>query len=119
MTPWQEGAGRPAPFLCGSRILDASAAKQPQVEAFAFGQHFVQHRVEVGGLDPAGKLFFFDGAWQPIASPTAGPMLDVAIGSDASLLALGGGHRLWTRIAPGDWAWIGAVNRYHVCGVTP
>lgn len=62
MTPWQEGAGRPAPFLCGSRILDASAAQQPQVEAFAFGQHFVKHRVEAGGIDPAGKLFFFDGA---------------------------------------------------------
>lgn len=53
-------------------------------------------------------------------------MLDVAIGSDASLFALDGGHRLWTRIAPGDWAQIGAVplqqvdaaDRYHVCGVT-
>ncbi len=81
---------------------------------------------QILGLDPAGKLFFFDGAWQPIALPTAGPMLDVAIGSDASLFAIDSGHKLWSRIAPGDWAQIGAVplqqidaaDRYHACGVT-
>ena len=81
----------------------------------------------VVGLDAAGKLFYFDGGgWQPIASPTTGAMLDVAIGSDAALFAIDSGHRLWARIAPGDWARIGAVelqqidaaDRYHVCGVT-
>jgi|GEM_PF-1536506 len=79
------------------------------------------------GLDAAGKLFYFDGGgWQPIASPTTGPMLDVAIGSDAALFVIDGGHKLWSRIAPGDWAQIGSVplqqidaaDRYHVCGVT-
>ncbi len=78
------------------------------------------------GLDPDGKLFFHDGNWQPIASPTTGPMLDVAIGSDASLFAIDSGHKLWSRIAPGDWTQIGAVplqqidaaDRYHVCGIT-
>lgn len=80
----------------------------------------------IAGLDPAGKLFYYDGSWQPIASPTTGPMLDVAIGSDASLFAIDSGHKLWSRIAPGDWAQIGAVplqqidaaDRYHVCGIT-
>lgn len=79
------------------------------------------------GLDPNGRIFYFDGGgWRPIASPTTGPMLDVAIGSDAALFVIDGGNDLWSRIAPGDWMkpgalplmQISAADRYHVCGVT-
>ncbi|NUO76021.1 MAG: hypothetical protein HOQ32_08400 [Lysobacter sp.] len=81
----------------------------------------------IAGLDASGRLFFFNGGdWQAIASPTTGPMLDVAIGSDASLFAIDSAHHLWSRIAPGDWSMVGTVelqqidaaDRYHVCGVT-
>ena len=81
----------------------------------------------IAGLDPHGKLFFFNGGGgcQAVSSPTAGAMLDVAIGSDASLFAIDSGNRLWSRIAPGDWSLVGvqlqqvdAADRYHVCGIT-
>jgi Tectonin domain len=80
----------------------------------------------IAGLDPNGKLFFFNGGgWQAVASPTTGPMLDVAIGSDASLFAIDNTNRLWSRIAPGDWGMVSirlqqvdAADRYHVCGTT-
>ncbi len=82
----------------------------------------------IAGLDPSGKLFFFNGGgWQAVASPTTGAMLDVAIGSDASMFAIDSNHHLWSRIAPGDWSSAGdslelqqidAADRYHVCGVT-
>lgn len=81
----------------------------------------------IAGLDPSGKLFFFNGGgWQAVASPGTGPMLDVAIGSDASLFAIDSTNQLWSRIAPGDWSQAGslplqqvdAADRYHVCGVT-
>ena len=81
----------------------------------------------IAGLDPSGKLFFFNGGgWQAVASPTTGPMLDVAIGSDASLFAIDSSNHLWSRIAPGDWGLAGsmllqqvdAADRYHVCGAT-
>lgn len=80
----------------------------------------------IASIDASGKLFFFNGgAWQPIASPTTGAMLDIAIGSDASLFAIDGSNRLWSRIAPGDWSLVGvmleqvdAADRYHVCGIT-
>ena len=80
----------------------------------------------IAGLDPTGKLFFFNGGgWQAVASPTTGPMLDVAIGSDASLFAIDSSSRLWSRVAPADWGLVAtglkqidAADRYHVCGVT-
>lgn len=80
----------------------------------------------IAGIDASGKLYFFNGgAWQLITSPTSGAMLDVAIGSDASLFAIDSGNRLWSRIAPGDWGLVGvllqqidAADRYHVCGIT-
>lgn len=82
----------------------------------------------IAGLDPSGKLFFFNGGgWQAISSPAPGAMLDVAIGSDASLFVIDGNNHLWSKIAPGDWSSAGnglelqqidAADRYHVCGVT-
>jgi len=81
----------------------------------------------IAGLDSSGKLFFFNGSgWQAVVSPTSGAMLDVAIGSDASMFALDSNNRLWSRIAPGDWTLTGSIklqqidaaDRYHVCGAT-